>query len=382
MAQFLRPVSDRQIAGAWVKESGAVSLLYQAIDETVASDADYIQSPSKPDSTMFYDVSLSTAQIPQAGAHTLRYRLGKGSTAGQQVNFTVSLRRSSDNVVIATFTHVDIGTATTYTQVLTAGQIANINYGTGTYIHFDGTSVGGGQPREARIYWAELEIPDSPPPTQVTDLAASNVTLNTASLNWTPGSNIQSQEVYASMNGGTYSLRATLTVGATTYAYTTGQSAPNGKYDQVFIRSVGFAGQTINGNIITINYPALGTPVVTASNITETSVVLSWSALTYASQYQIYRNGAYRTATSSLTNTQTGMVKLTEYTFEVRALFNNSTDTTSGFVTITTGGAIPLKIEISEVWKEVETAKILIGGVWKNVDGIKQLVGGVWKNIF
>jgi hypothetical protein len=70
--QFARPSSD-VADGNWLNESASNTNLYASIDETTASDADYIRSGSSPtDDTC--TVGLSAISTPDAGTVTMRIR--------------------------------------------------------------------------------------------------------------------------------------------------------------------------------------------------------------------------------------------------------------------------------------------------------------------
>jgi hypothetical protein len=41
-----------------------------------------------------------------------------------------------------------------------------------------------------------------------------------------------------------------------------------------------------------------------------------------------------------------------------------------------------IKINIGDIFKDVDSLKINIGGVWKDVVSAELNIGGVWKNVF
>lgn len=52
------------------------------------------------------------------------------------------------------------------------------------------------------------------------------------------------------------------------------------------------------------------------------------------------------------------------------------------YITITYTTALPIKINISDSWKEVNAMKINIGDSWKEVVSVKQNIGDTWKMVF
>lgn len=117
-AQYARPTSDVS-TGTWTASSG--SDLFAMLDETTASDADYIVTTGA--STC--EVALAGLNDPAVSTgHIVRYRIS--STTG---GITVRLRQGT--TTIASWTHNPAPTSlTTYSQTLSAGEADSItNYG-------------------------------------------------------------------------------------------------------------------------------------------------------------------------------------------------------------------------------------------------------------
>lgn len=114
ITQKLAPVSDVS-AGSWTPSSG--SDLYAMLDETAASDADYIQATSATTCTL----ALASGSDPSSSTgHILRYRLLAGS--GQ---VTATLKQGT--TTIASFgPHTLTGAAQDFAQTLSAGQADSI----------------------------------------------------------------------------------------------------------------------------------------------------------------------------------------------------------------------------------------------------------------
>lgn len=116
MAQFARPDSDSHV-GNWEDEGAATTNLFQSIDESSSSDADYVTSEAAP-STSPYVAGLSSVTDPLASSgHIVRYRYSK-DTSGATIDLVVQLREgyiseASQGTLIATTTHSNIGTSWT-----------------------------------------------------------------------------------------------------------------------------------------------------------------------------------------------------------------------------------------------------------------------------
>lgn len=126
-AQFARPTSDAS-PGTWTASTG--SDLYAMIDETVASDADYISTVNA--STC--EVALSTLSDPASSSgHIVRYRLS--AEAGGVI---VRLRQGT--TTIASWTHSPApASLTTYAQTLTGGEADSITDYTALKLQFGAT---------------------------------------------------------------------------------------------------------------------------------------------------------------------------------------------------------------------------------------------------
>lgn len=117
VGQLLSPTSDIS-KGGWVSSSGAD--LYQTLDESAASDSDYIESTTPTTCEML----LASASDPNTNTdHILRYRLLAGSGG-----ITVALRQGS--TVIATWgPHQLTSSPQDFEQTLTGIQADSItNY--------------------------------------------------------------------------------------------------------------------------------------------------------------------------------------------------------------------------------------------------------------
>lgn len=132
MAQFARPTSDVSLGG-W---SGPA---FSAIDEAVASDADFTTSPTAPAGATL-EVALGAVEDPQASTgHVVRYRYRKNTTGGAQINLTVALMQGA--VQIASWSHTNIDAVTTAAQTLTGPQADAITDYSNLRLRFTATQV-------------------------------------------------------------------------------------------------------------------------------------------------------------------------------------------------------------------------------------------------
>jgi len=106
--QTARPTSDIS-AGTWTPSTGAV--LWDMLNETTASDADYIQSAVLTATADVSEVALGSLTDPAVSTgHIVRYRYQKSAGLGDVVNLTVSLYQGA--TLIASATHSGISETT------------------------------------------------------------------------------------------------------------------------------------------------------------------------------------------------------------------------------------------------------------------------------
>jgi hypothetical protein len=138
--QFARPSSDIT-DGLWTNESGSNVNLYASIDETVASDADYIQSALSPTSADIVTLRLSPIVDPGVNtAHTLRWRYKKDTTGGDQIDLTVRLLLSDGTTEVKSTVVTNIDAVTNGSFTLTGGEadsIPSADYFSGLVLKFE-----------------------------------------------------------------------------------------------------------------------------------------------------------------------------------------------------------------------------------------------------
>jgi len=141
--QYARPTAT-VAAGSWTRGGTDSGTLQGQIDETVADDADWIQSSLDP-ATDLTKIRLSGVQDPLVGTgHVVRYRYRKNATGGSQINLVVRLYRADGTTVVASQTHTNIDAITNGSFTLStaeADSIPSADYATGLVIGFEATTV-------------------------------------------------------------------------------------------------------------------------------------------------------------------------------------------------------------------------------------------------
>ena len=134
---FLRPDAD-SVDGNWTTESAGADL-WAAIDETSASDTDYIRSGTSPTNDICrVTLSNPSGTVDTASAVTVRYRYRKTGT--DTMDLVVRLKEGT--TTRATWTHSGIAdTWVTAAQVLDAGVKSAITDWTNLLIEFEANSA-------------------------------------------------------------------------------------------------------------------------------------------------------------------------------------------------------------------------------------------------
>lgn len=132
------PDADSSV-GNWADEGGATSNLFQSIDETTASDTDWVESESNPSSSQ-YEVGLPNITDPNSSTgHVVRYRYRKDFDSST-INLVVRLKQGT--TTIASSTHNGITTTVTAGSfTLTGGEADNITNYNDLRIQFEATQA-------------------------------------------------------------------------------------------------------------------------------------------------------------------------------------------------------------------------------------------------
>lgn len=131
---FLRPNAD-DVDGNWLNESGSNTNLFASLDETVASDTDYIQSPATPVNEVCR-IALGDPTGTPAEPFVLRYRFNNSGGA------TLQVRLMQGATPIASWNETGSGW-TTSVRTLTSPQFAAITDFTNLFVEL---TAGGGSP--------------------------------------------------------------------------------------------------------------------------------------------------------------------------------------------------------------------------------------------
>src|SRR5215204_3122896 len=130
---FLRPNADA-VDGNWTNEAGSNANLFASLDETVASDTDYIQSPTNPLNEVC-KIALGDPSGTLAQPFVLRYRYN--NLGGAQL--TVRLLQGTTE--IAAWTETSAGWNTSE-RTLTSPQFAAITDFTDLYVELKANAGG------------------------------------------------------------------------------------------------------------------------------------------------------------------------------------------------------------------------------------------------
>lgn len=130
MTQYARPVSDKADDGSWVStdESGGSAIYYSAIDESSASDSDYITGDGSSGSPTEIDFELTNG-LTDPSATTGHKLIFRYNTDGGSSDATLTVRlmegatvRMSDAVNVSGVTSY---TTRTYAPTNTTGSIGS-----------------------------------------------------------------------------------------------------------------------------------------------------------------------------------------------------------------------------------------------------------------
>lgn len=97
MPQFGRPSADTDNTGAYTDQGGGSTNIYTTIDESSASDADFIRTPAGA-GTYVYTTALTSVTDPDSSSnHIMRMRTSADQDGQQSVSFTQQLRQGYTN---------------------------------------------------------------------------------------------------------------------------------------------------------------------------------------------------------------------------------------------------------------------------------------------
>jgi len=144
MSTTVYPVSDTYNV-AWADEAGGTVNIYTHIDETTASDADYIRPPENPSSSVYVCKLTGLGDPGSSSGHSLRYRYKRNDTGSATATLTVQLRQGYVNesglgIPIAEWMHSGFTTIVQAEQTLSAAEADSITDYTDLFIRFVATA--------------------------------------------------------------------------------------------------------------------------------------------------------------------------------------------------------------------------------------------------
>jgi hypothetical protein len=128
--QHSQPSADGA-RGGWTTQSGGTTNLYAQINETPASDTNYVQSSLGPASDQL-TVAMAALSTPVSGARTLTYRYSKDTGTSERIDLTVELLQGT--TVVQSWVHTNIPTGWTQspdqaiTSTITDYTILNVRF--------------------------------------------------------------------------------------------------------------------------------------------------------------------------------------------------------------------------------------------------------------
>ena len=125
MPQFGRPIADVTNANHWLNDVASSVSIFGAIDESVLSTVDYIQSSAGISTAVYVTRLTTTIQDPVSSAgHVVRYTYRKNTSGQAQINLVVELRQdyvseAGLGTLIWTTNHVNIASSVQTTAAVT-----------------------------------------------------------------------------------------------------------------------------------------------------------------------------------------------------------------------------------------------------------------------
>jgi hypothetical protein len=259
-------------------------------------------------------------------------------TSSQQITLS-----SNETATIYYTTNGTTPTAssTTYSAPFTVSATSTVKY-------FGIDSAGNQSTVQSVIY--TINVPDTTPPSPVTNLAVGTVTTISIPVTWTKSSStdVVNYEVAYSTNGTNFTV-ASNAINASSTSYTVNGLTSNTSYTirVVAIDSSGNRSTPVTVSASTV-IPTDTTPPVdvtnlTTSNVTDTSLTLSWtaSASTDIASYDVYKGLTLLGNTTSTTYNVNSLIASTSYTFKVISKDTSGNASTGVSITSSTIASAP-----------------------------------------
>jgi fibronectin type 3 domain-containing protein len=298
---------------------GANSTSYQDLGLTPNTAEDYhIVAVNSAGSSAYADVSATTLAVPAPTG--LQANAGNATVA---LNWTAVAGATSYNVYRATTSGGEGATA--LVTGLTSASYTDNAVSNGTTYFYEVTAVESGS--ESLVSSEVSATPQVPAPGTPTNVGASAGD-TIVSLTWSAVSGATSYDIYRATTKGGEGTTPYLT-GVTTNSYTnTGLTDGTTYYYEVSAVNAGGQSGVSNEVSATPQVPAPGAPTNLAATAGDAQVSLSWSAVTGATSYDIYRSTTkggegttpYLTGVTTNSYTNTGLTDGTTYYYEVSAV--------------------------------------------------------------
>ncbi|MDR1221182.1 MAG: fibronectin type III domain-containing protein [Treponema sp.] len=283
-----------------------------------AKNVDGESEPSSPPVSVVFipDVPSSvSAEAPSSTSVTISWDSVSGATE------YYIYRSSSESGAYSKLTTTPASvTGTSYTDT---GLSSNTTY----YYKVAAANSGGTSEQSFAVSVATLLAPPSSPPSSVSAVGASSTSIT---INWDAASGAEEYYIYRSLTEyGAYSKLTTTPVSVTGTSYTdTGLSSGITYYYKVAAyNSGGTSEQSVADSATTLLAPPSSVSATAASS---SSITVSWSSVSNATRYYIYRStsaeGSYTqlTYTTSFSYTDTALSSGATYYYKVAAYSNYS----------------------------------------------------------
>jgi len=349
--------SESSITVNWKLVTGAIG--YYIYRSTTAGDiytwvgtsetTSYIDNSLSVNTRYYYKVAAynnvgTGNQSNYASATLLNAPTGITATAASESSITVSW----ESVTGATGYYIYRSTTTdgTYDSVGTSATTSytNINLSLGTTYYYKVAAYNGGGTGNKSGYTYATPLLDAPTSVTATATSESSIIVSWESV---PGSATEYRIYRSTTADGTYDSVGT---SATTSYTNTGLSSGTAYYYKVAAYNVGGIGNLSSYAYVT-TLPDVPTGVTTTAN-SESSITVSWSSVTGATRYYIYRSstadGTYGqivyVSSSTTSYTDNSLSSGTTYYYKVAAYNSGGTSNQSSYAYATTLPDAPTNI--------------------------------------
>ena len=261
-----------------------------------------------------------------------------------RTSVSLSWNASTDNsgVVVAYRVYVNGTAALNPTQP--GATVSALSCGTAFTFEVDAADAAGNRSTRARLTASTAACPDAQAPSVPTNVSASSRTATSIALSWSASSDNVGVTSYGLYRGGTLVGTSATTTGIFSgLACNTNYTLAVDAADSAANRSA-----KVNVMVATTACPDSAPPSaptgLSTSNVTQTSLSLTWNASTdnvAVAGYDVYRNGTKMESTTSRSSGQSGLSCGTAYWFGVEALDAAGNHSARASVNATTAACPP-----------------------------------------